>query len=133
MATIPNRGVPDIVVDLLNEFTTLLRKEVRLARTEVSDKIGMVGMALGLIVGGAVLAIAALVLLLEAAVAALIDQAHLAPTTAALIVGVAVLIIAAIFFIVGVSRLKARNLAPKRTVEQLQRDAAVAKFQVTSR
>jgi len=132
MTTIPNRGVPDIVVDLLNEFTTLLRKEVRLARTELSDKIGMVGVGLGLIVGGAVLAMAALVVILEAIVAALIDQG-LAPAAAAAIVGIVVLVIAAIFFAVGLSRLKARNLAPKRTVEQLQRDAAVAKFQVTSR
>ena len=132
MTTIPDRGVPDILVDLLNEFTSLLRKEVRLAKTEVSDKIGMVGVGLGLIVGGAVLAIAALVVLLEAIVATLIDQG-VTPQAAAAIVGIVVLIIAAIFFAIGLSRLKTRNLAPTRTVEQLQRDAAVAKFQVTSR
>jgi len=133
MTTIPNRGVPDIVVDLLNEFTTLLRKEVRLAKTEVSDKIGMVGVGLGMIVGGAVLAMAALVLILEAIAAAIVEQGGLTPAAAAAIVGVVVLAIAAIFFAIGISRLKARNLAPKRTVEQLQRDAAVAKFQVSSR
>jgi hypothetical protein len=30
----------------------------------------------------------------------------------------------------GLSRIKARNLAPTRTLEQLQRDAALAKHEV---
>jgi uncharacterized membrane protein YqjE len=133
MTTIPNRGVPDIVVDLMKEFTTLLRREVRLARAEVSEKISIVGMGLALIVVGAVLAMAGLVILLEALVAVLVEQTTLTPSAAAGIVGLAVFIIAVILTLVGVSRLKAENLAPKRTVGQLQRDAAVAKHQVTSR
>lgn len=133
MTTIPNRGVPDILVELMKEFTALLRKEVRLARTEVSEKISLVGVGLGLIVGGAVLAMAALVILLEAVIAALVDQGGFTPAAAATLVGVVVLLIAAALLGIGVSRLKADKLAPKRTVEQLQRDAAVAKHQVTSR
>ncbi|HEX9464748.1 MAG TPA: phage holin family protein [Alphaproteobacteria bacterium] len=133
MTTIPNRGVPDILVELMKEFTALLRREVRLARAEISEKISLVGVGLGLIVGGAILAMAALVILLEAVIAALVDQGGFTPAAAATLVGVVVLLIAVALFALGVSRLKGDKLAPKKTVEQLQRDAAVAKYQVTSR
>ena len=66
-----NRPISAIFVDLVNQFTTLLRKEGQLARAEMSEKLGEIGVGLGLIVGGAVLLIPALVILLEAAVAGL--------------------------------------------------------------
>lgn len=133
MTTIPHRGIPDILVELLKEFTSLMRKEVRLAKTEVSEKITLVGVGLALIAGAAVLAMAGLVMLLEAAVAALIDRGGLSPAAAASTVGLIVLGIAAILLALGTSRLKSANLTPTRTVEQFQRDATVAKQQVTSR
>ena len=133
MTTIPNRGVSDIIVDLMKEFSNLMRRELRLARTEVSEKITSVAVGLGLMMAGTGLAVAGLVILLEAGVAAMVNQGGFTPWQAALIVGVAALIIAAILAAVGMSRLKAQNLAPRKTVEQLQRDAAVAKTQVMSR
>jgi putative superfamily III holin-X len=133
VTTIPNRGVTDILVELTREFTTLLRREIRLAKTEVSDNITLAVVALGMIAASGVLSIAALVILLQAAVGVLIDDAGFTPPQAALLIGVVGWVIAAIVFLFGVSRLKASNLAPKRTIEQLQRDAAVAKYQVTSR
>jgi putative superfamily III holin-X len=66
-----NRLIPAIFADLVNQFTALLRKEGQLARAEMSGKIGKIGTALGLVVGGAVLLIPALVILLLAAVAGL--------------------------------------------------------------
>ena len=133
MATIPSRGVSDVIVDLLKEFSNLMRSEVRLARAEVSAKITMAGMGLALIVFGAVLAIAALVILLEAGVDALVNQAGFSPWQAAVILGGGALIVSIILFVIGAFRLKAQNLAPTKTVEQLQRDAAVAKYQVSPR
>lgn len=133
MATIPNRGVPDILVDLVKEFSTLVRRELRLARTEVSEKITMVGVGLVFVVVAVGLAVAALVILLQAGVDAMVNRGGFAPWQAAAIVGVAALIVASVFFAFGLFRLKAQNVAPRKTVEQLQRDAAVAKFQVTSR
>lgn len=133
MTTIPNRGVPDVIADLIKEFSTLLRREMRLARTEVSEKVTLAGVGLGLVVAAVGLAVAGLVILLQAGVAALVLQAGLQPWQAAVIVGVATLIVAAILAAIGMSRLKAQNLAPRKTVGQLQRDAAVAKMQVTSR
>ena len=63
-----DRPISAIFVDLLNQFTALVRKEGQLARAEMSEKIGEIGKALGLVVGGAVLLIPALVILLQAAV-----------------------------------------------------------------
>lgn len=124
------RNVPDIFTDLVREFASLFRSEIRLARAEISEKISLVGLALSLFVAGAALMMAALVLLLEAAVVALVEQGMMTPTGATLAVASGALLLGVIFLWVAVSRIKARNLAPSRTVSQLQRDAAVAKMQV---
>ena len=47
-----NRPISAIFVDLVNQFTALVRKESQLARAEMAEKIGEIGMALGLVVGG---------------------------------------------------------------------------------
>jgi hypothetical protein len=126
------RNVPDIFTDLVREFASLFRSEIRLARAEISEKISLVGLALGLFVAGAALLMAALVLLLEAAVVALVEQGMFSPTAATLIVAGIALLAGILFLWIAINRIQARNLAPKRTVGQLQRDAAVAKMQVSS-
>lgn len=125
----PNRSIPDILRDLGSQLTTLARKEGQLARAEVSEKIGQIAGALAMLVGGAVLLIPALVILLGAAVTALVN-AGIQPHWAALIVGGGALLIGAILMMAGLSRLKADKLVPNRTIEQLQRDATVAKQQI---
>jgi uncharacterized membrane protein YqgA involved in biofilm formation len=130
---VPNaqRSVPEIISDLFGQLTTLLRKEAQLARAEMSENIASVGRGLGLTIAGAVLLIPALVILLQAGVAALIDAYHLASYWSALIVGGGVLIIGVILLLAGISRLKLENIMPDRTVHQLQRDAVVAKQKVS--
>lgn len=123
------RSVPELFIDVINQMMMLVRKEGQLARTEISEKLTQVGAGLGLVIGGAVLMIPALVVLLEAGVAAL-QSLGIAPYWAALIVGGAVAVIGLILLAVGISRFKAKNLVPSRTIEQLQRDAAVAKDQM---
>lgn len=125
-----SRTVPDILSDLVKEFTSLFRTEIRLARAEVSEKISLVGMALALIVAGAVLLMAALVLLLQAAVVGLMEQGF-SPAVATLIVAGGTLLVGIVLLWYGLSRLKPGHLAPRRTVDQLQRDAAVARSQVS--
>jgi uncharacterized membrane protein len=61
---------------------------------------------------------------------AALERAGLAPQWSALIVGGAALVIGLILMIVGLSRLKAKNLVPQKTINQLQEDASVAKRQV---
>ncbi|MEK9285615.1 MULTISPECIES: phage holin family protein [unclassified Bradyrhizobium] len=125
------RSVPEIISDLFSQLTVLLRKEAQLARVEVSENMAGIGRGLGLIVGGAVLLIPALVILLQAGVAALTERYGMANYWSALLVGGVVLIVGIILLLVGVSHLKIENIKPSKTIHQLQRDASVAKEQVS--
>lgn len=127
-ASASSRSIPDILSDLITQFTVLVRKEGQLARAELSEKVNQVSAGLVLVVIGAVLLMPALVVLLEAAVAGL-EQAGLAPYWSALIVGGVVLLIGFILLLIGINRLKAENLLPEKTINQLQEDAAMAKRQ----
>src|SRR3954469_7442131 len=102
-----DRNIPDIFADLLKELTTLLRSEIRLARSEFSEKVTLLGLSLSLIAVGAVLLLAALFLLLQAAVAGLIGQGF-SPTVATLIVAATVLLIGIVLLWIGLNRLHAK-------------------------
>jgi hypothetical protein len=124
-----DRSLKDLIVDLSSSITTLFRKEIQLARAETSEKVTQVGVALGSIAGGAILALAALIVLLQALVIG-IAEAGVPAGWASLIVGVIVAVIAYVLIHKGTSDLKASNLAPSRTVDSLKRDAQVAKEQM---
>ncbi len=127
----PNRSIPEIFTDVVNQFTALLRKDGQLARSEMSEKITQVAAGLGLIVGGSVLLTPALVILLQAAVSALITDNIIKEPWAPLIVGGGVFVIGIILLLVGLSRLKAEALVPNKTIAQIQSDVRVAKQQVS--
>jgi drug/metabolite transporter (DMT)-like permease len=124
-----NRSVKELLGDLTQSVTTLFRKEIELARAETSEKISQAGVAAGAIAGGGILALAALIVLLQALVIAL-TELGLAPALSALIVGGVVAIIAFALIYKGMNDLKASNLAPNRTLEALRRDAHMVKEQV---
>jgi drug/metabolite transporter (DMT)-like permease len=126
---IQERSVPALFSDLIENVTTLFRKEVQLAKTELSEKASQVGTASTSIGVGGVILLGALIMLLHAIVA-WIAVAGLGPQWGYLIVAVVVGIIGYVALQKGISNLKAARLMPTRTVEQLQRDAAVAKEQV---
>lgn len=123
------RSLKDLLADLTHSITTLFRQEIQLARAETSEKITQVGVALGAIAGGAILAMAALIVLLQALVIG-ITEAGVPAGWSALIVGAVVAVIAYILIHKGTSDLKAGNLAPSRTMDSMKRDAHVAREQV---
>jgi Putative Actinobacterial Holin-X, holin superfamily III len=123
-----DRSLKDLLADLTDSITTLFRKEIQLARAETSEKVTQVAVAIGAIAGGAVLALAALIVLLQALVIA-ITEAGVPAGWAALIVGVVVAIIAYVLIHKGTNDLKGSNLAPSRTIDSLKRDAQVVKEQ----
>jgi Putative Actinobacterial Holin-X, holin superfamily III len=126
----PNRSIPEIFTDMVNQFTALLRTEGQLARTEMSEKITQVAGGLGLIVGGSVLLTPALVILFQAGVSALITNNIVNEPWAPLIVGGVVLLIGIILLLIGMSRLKAEALVPHKTIQQIQSDVRIARQQV---
>jgi hypothetical protein len=101
-----NRSIPELLADVVNGLTFLVRKETQLARVEMSEKIGDFAIGIGLLVGGSVLLIPALVILLQSAVAGLV-AAGIGTAWAALIVGGVTLLVGLILLGFGVSRLKA--------------------------
>ncbi len=126
MSDIRMRSVTELFGDLASQVSALFRKEVQLARAEVGEKIGEAGGSIGFLAAGGIMALAALIVLLFALVAGLVEMGMKA-WLAGLIVGVVVALAGYALVRTGLSRLKASNLTPRRTAEQLSRDAAVAK------
>lgn len=125
--TNPNvRPFPEIFSDLIQQLSLLVRKEAQLARAEVSNKASHALAGAGMMMIGAVLLIPALVILLQAAMAALVENG-MAASLASLIVGGAAFIIGMILALIGWSRVNPKSLVPDKTIDQLQQDAAVAR------
>jgi hypothetical protein len=123
------RTIPELFTSVVSQLADLMRTEGQLARAEISEKMTLVATGLGLIVGGAILLMPALVVLLEAAVAALVENG-MAPYWSALVVGGACFALGLILLLIGVRWLRAGRLMPDKTIHQLQRDAATARSQV---
>lgn len=123
------RSLGDLFSDLANETGTLIRQEVALAQTELTEKATSVGKNIGfLVVGGAVGYAAALSLI----AAIIIGLANFIPAwAAALIVSVVVGIVAFMLISSALAALKKTNLTPRETVETLKEDAQWLKNQVS--
>ncbi|MGQ4273357.1 phage holin family protein [Terrihabitans sp. B22-R8] len=123
-----NRSLPGLVADLFGQSSTLFRKEVELAKAELSEKVTQGFIGIGMLIGAAVLFISALNVLLAAAVTGL-TEAGLAPWLASIIVGVAVAVVGYILLNRGTAALQTSNLVPRKTADQLAQDAALLKEQ----
>lgn len=128
-----SRSIPEIVTDLVGQFATLVRKEGRLARAELSENISQAAAGFRLVAAGAVLLIPALVILLQAGVAALAERNGISQPVAALTVGGVVLVLGLLLLLIGMSRLKPERIMPSKTISQLQQDASVARQQMRER
>jgi fatty acid desaturase len=124
-----DRSLGQLFGDLSRQLSTLVRKEIQLARTEMTTTVTTVGRDAAMIGAGGALAYAALLVALVA-VALLLVEIGLAPWLAFLIVAVAVGIVAAVLIQRGRTELQHADLAPKQTIETLKEDAEWAKEQV---
>jgi hypothetical protein len=123
------RSLPQLFTDSLSQIAKLFQTEIRLAKAELAEKAGSAGKALAFVAAGAVLMLAALVILFQA-LAALLVEAGLSPPLASFLVAVAAAAVGGVLAYAGVSRLKPANLTPDKTLHQLQRDVDVAREQV---
>ena len=124
------RSTTGLFTEALSHVSSLVRKEVDLARAEVSENAKRAAVAIGLLVGAVVVALVALNVLAAALVAA-ITEMGLEAGWAALIVGGILGIIAFVMVAKGTNDLKASSLAPTRTVENVKRDARAVKESAT--
>jgi hypothetical protein len=120
------RSVPELFSSVFRQLAELMRTEGMLARSEMSEKMSHMGTGLGLLVGGAVLAMPALVILMSAAVAALIENG-MTPSWASLLIGGLSLLLGLLLLSLGANWLRAGNLIPDKTLQQLQYDANAAR------
>lgn len=121
------RSLGALFSDLTENMTLLLRQEVALARTELSEKVSQASRsAVSLVVGGVVVHMGVLVLL-GALVFVLVQLAGLPIWAAALIVGVLVLIAGLIPLFAGLRGLRELELAPQRTIQTLKDDVQAVK------
>ncbi|MDF2763492.1 MAG: hypothetical protein K0S81_486 [Rhodospirillales bacterium] len=125
-----SRPLSELLSDALNQFSALIRTEIQLARTELTGKAAKAATGLAMMAGGLVVGIAAMVLIFMA-VAEWLDDV-IPEGFARLLSGLIAAAIAGGLAWSGLQRMRADELAPKRTIEQLQRDAAAAKEQVKS-
>jgi uncharacterized membrane protein YqjE len=121
----------DLVKQLSEQTTTLVRKEIELAKVELTEKGKVAGEGAGMFGGAAVVGLLALAALTTAIVAVLDKAMDL--WVAALIVTVVYGAIAAVMAITGRDRIRqGMPPAPEQTVETVKEDVQWAKSQAKS-
>ena len=120
-----DRGVGELVKDLANQTSTLVRQEIKLAQAEVTERGKTAGKGAGMLAGAAVAALLGLGVLTAVIVIAL--DGALALWLAALIVTVLWLAIAAVLAQSGKKALQASTPPAPQTVETVKEDIRWAK------
>jgi len=124
-----NRSLAGLFADLARDLTGLVRTELELAKTEMSEKAGQAAGGVAFLAAGGFVAFAGLLVLLACAVLAL--SLVVQPWLAALIVGVAVVGLGVVLMLMGRNRLRPANLQPNRTMETLRDDKDWARDQLS--
>ncbi len=120
------RSLGELFGDLSRETSTLVRQEVTLAKTELTQTATQVGKDVGVLAVGGAIAYAGLLVLLAALVLGLVALG-LPAWLAALIVGVVVAGVGYALVRRGLAALKAVTLAPRQTMETLTEDVSALK------
>jgi hypothetical protein len=114
---------------LRDDTTTLVRDEISLAKTEISEKVATTSRNVGYLAAGALVAYAALILILQGLSLMLREQFILRGMSEAnanllgfLIVGVVVGMIGAVLIVKALNTLKKESLTPTKTAETLKED-----------
>ncbi|MCU1343783.1 MAG: hypothetical protein JWL70_49 [Acidimicrobiia bacterium] len=122
-----NRSVGELFKEFTTDISTLMRKEIELARIELKDEVAKGARAGGML--GAT-ALAGYMALLMASFAAAWGLAEVMPTGwAFLIVAVVYGIVAAVLYSRGRRELRQMQLKPEQTIQTLKEDVQWAKQQ----
>jgi threonine/homoserine/homoserine lactone efflux protein len=124
-----SRGVGDLLGDLGRQVSTLVRKEIDLARVELTSNIRGFSRGAAMVGAGGVVLYAGLLVLLAAIVFALIE-AGMDGWLAALIVAVVTLAIGGVLLWMGVKQIQNTEMAPKQTAETVQENVEFVKEQM---
>ena len=118
-------SIGEIAGGLASDVQDLVRGELALARAELDQKLHGVVVAAISIVGGALVAFAGLVVVLEGGAAVL---AFWLPAWASLlIVGVAIVVIGGLISRAGLAKLSLKAVTPERSIASVSKDARMLK------
>lgn len=115
-----DRSLGDLFAELSRETSTLVRKEVQLAKTEMTEKATKAGRNIGFLVAGGAVAYAGLLALIAALIVGLAEFVGL--FLSALIVGLVVAVIGYFLVQKGLDALKHMDLTPQQTIDTLKED-----------
>jgi len=122
-----DKSLGELFAELTRETSTLVRKEVELAKTELTQKASRLGRDAGIIGAGGAIAYAGLLVLLAALVLGLGEFMPL--WLSALIVGLVVVVGGYFLIQKGMQGIKRADLTPRQTIETLKEDTEWAKEQ----
>jgi formate hydrogenlyase subunit 4 len=117
-----DRSLGDLIAELSRETGVLVRKEIELARLELSTKAKQAGRDVGMAAVGGALAYAGLLVLLAAIVIGIV-QLGVTPWLATLIVALAAIAIGYMIVSGALTRLRRASVAPTQTIETLKENA----------
>ncbi len=115
-----DRSIAELITRLSREAATLVRKEVQLAKAEMSQKASRVGKNVGFLVVGGVVAYTGLLALVAAVI--LVLGLVIPYWLSAAIVGLVIAAIGAVLVVKGANTLRQEEPTPRETVETLQED-----------
>lgn len=113
-------SIGELISDLSQDVTQLVRQEVQLAKVEMQQKLTRIMIDLAsLAAGGVVVALGGLALT-AAVILLLIDPVGLSPWLAALIVGAVLGVAGLVLVRRGITDLKRTDPTPRRTIETIR-------------
>ena len=124
-----NRSLGELFSELAQETSTLVRQEVDLAKTEMSQKASRVGKDVGFLAAGGAVAYAGLLAILAAVIVVL--DTFLPLWLATLLVGLVVVAVGYFLVKKGLDALKREDVAPRQTIETLKEDGQWIKDQTS--
>jgi uncharacterized membrane protein YqjE len=124
-----DRSIAELITRLSRETVTLVRKEVQLAKAEMSQKASRVGKNVGFLVVGGVVAYTGLLALVAAVI--LVLGLVIPYWLSAAIVGFVIAAIGTILVVKGANTLRQEDPTLRETVETLQEDREWLKDQTS--
>lgn len=115
-----NLSLGELFGQLSTDMSFLVRQEIELAKTEMTEKASKAVKNIGFLVVGGTIAYAGLLVLLAAATFALAEL--VGGWLAALIVGLIVIAIGIVLVLKGINTLKEMEMTPQKTIQSLKED-----------
>jgi uncharacterized membrane protein YqjE len=120
VASLSRESFGELLGQLANNSSALVRDEIQLAKQEMSEKITRLRSAMIIVAAGAFVGFLGILALTAAAIICLAN--YVGPGNSSLIIGAIFALIGSITAFSGVSRIKRTSLKPKQTMETLEED-----------